>query len=86
MVLADWKEFLLNSFPEEDYGQFKEKDIFLMYNMALQTQISELESDRHLEMNFLEFLEGFARVAEFISPIPFFQFNQEQLLNMSDFR
>ena len=77
MVLADWREFLANSFPEEEYGQFKEKDVFLMYNMALQTQISELESDRHLEMNFHEFMEAFSRVAEFLSPVPFFQFDSE---------
>lgn len=39
--------------------------------MSLQTSISELTSERHLEMNFYEFIEAICRIAEIISLSPF---------------
>jgi hypothetical protein len=34
------------------------------YNMSMQTQINELEGDRHLQMQFDEFIEAICRVVE----------------------
>jgi hypothetical protein len=34
------------------------------------TQVDELNEDRHMRMNFHEFIEGLARLAERISPVP----------------
>ena len=34
------------------------------------TSVDELETDRIFQMSFIEFLEGIARVAEKLSPIP----------------
>lgn len=35
-----------------------------MFNLAMMTQVEEIESDRHLNMTFTEFLEALVRVAE----------------------
>jgi hypothetical protein len=35
-----------------------------MYALAMMTQVDELEQDRHMNMAFCEFVEGFVRVAE----------------------
>lgn len=37
----------------------------------MMTQVDEINKDRHLRMNFIEFLEAFARCAEQISADPF---------------
>ena len=33
-------------------------------------QVNELNSDRHYNMNFYEFLEAFCRVIDKVSPVP----------------
>ena len=35
--------------------------------MAMMTQVPELDSDRHIKMSIVEFIDGFARVADKIS-------------------
>ena len=41
-----------------------ERDLAMFYNMSMMTQVDELDSDRCYEMSFVEFLEGFARLAK----------------------
>ena len=41
--------------------QLVSRDIAVYYNLAMMTQVDELSKDRHLRMNFIEFLEAFAR-------------------------
>lgn len=47
-----------------------------MYNLSIQSQINEQEFDRHLEMNFVDFLEALARIADFLNPLPFIEINE----------
>ena len=35
-----------------------------MYNLAMMTQVDEIEKDRHINMIFVEFLEAVVRVAD----------------------
>ena len=51
--------------------QLVSRDIAVFYNLAMMTQVDELNKDRHLRMNFIEFLEAFGRWAEQISADPF---------------
>ncbi len=54
-----------------DCGIFNEtfgsKQIPTMFALAMMTQIDELDQDRHMNMSFAEFVEGFVRVAEQLS-------------------
>jgi hypothetical protein len=49
---------------------FVARDCNVCFNLAMMTQVDELEKDRHLKANFVEFLEAFARAAERISMSP----------------
>ena len=46
---------------------YVERDVNLAFNLAMMTQVDELESDRIFQMSFLEFMEGIARLAEKMS-------------------
>jgi flagellar biosynthesis regulator FlbT len=46
---------------QKDYNV---KMIAQMYNLAMMTSLDEIESDRHQNMIFVEFLEALVRVAE----------------------
>lgn len=46
---------------DENFGQ---REIGPLFNMAMMTNVKETESDRHLNMFFLEFLEALARCAD----------------------
>lgn len=35
-----------------------------MYNLAMMTQVDEIDKERHINMIFVEFLEAIVRVAE----------------------
>lgn len=43
---------------------FVERDIYLAFNMAMMTQVDELNSDRIFQMTFVEFLEALSRCAD----------------------
>ncbi|KAL4432714.1 hypothetical protein ABPG74_011535 [Tetrahymena malaccensis] len=47
-----------------------ERDVVLSYNLSLQTLQDEINSEKYMAMNFVEFLEGLARLAEFKSRTP----------------
>mmetsp|Transcript_4556 Transcript_4556/g.3830 ORF Transcript_4556/g.3830 Transcript_4556/m.3830 type:complete len:190 (+) Transcript_4556:590-1159(+) len=50
--------------------QLVSRDIAVYFNLAMMTQVDELNKDRHLRMNFIEFLEAFARCSSQISYDP----------------
>ena len=60
--------------------RFSYKDLNYWYNFAMQSQIDENESWRHLQMNYLEFLEAIGRMADMLSyPPPTDNFKNEYL-------
>lgn len=50
--------------------RFANRDINVCFNLAMQTRVDEINSDRHLKMSFIEFLEGVARAANYLSYPP----------------
>ncbi|CAK90105.1 unnamed protein product (macronuclear) [Paramecium tetraurelia] len=48
---------------------FVERDVNLAFNLSTLTQIDELESDRLFQMQWIEFMEAIARIADKYSPI-----------------
>ncbi|EAR90533.1 hypothetical protein TTHERM_00120790 (macronuclear) [Tetrahymena thermophila SB210] len=47
-----------------------ERDVLLSFNLAMMTQENELSCDKYIQMNFVEFLECLARLAEKKSMVP----------------
>eukprot|EP01017_Pseudomicrothorax_dubius_P005020 TRINITY_DN11162_c0_g1_i1.p1 TRINITY_DN11162_c0_g1~~TRINITY_DN11162_c0_g1_i1.p1 ORF type:complete len:422 (+),score=86.12 TRINITY_DN11162_c0_g1_i1:71-1267(+) len=41
-----------------------ERDVDVIFNLSMMTQVDELYQNRHFEMSFVEFLEAFARIAD----------------------
>ena len=51
-------------------NEFPVKEIPTIFILSIRLQVNEINSDRFYSMNFPEFLEGFARFADKMSPIP----------------
>lgn len=62
----------LNIFTESNLmnDQFPERDVITSFNLSIMTQVDELHFDRHMKMQFVEFLEAIARAAELLSLPP----------------
>ena len=43
---------------------FSYADIFPVWNISMMTQVDEITSDKHMNMNFIEFIETIGRVSE----------------------
>ena len=52
------------------YTDFPVRELPVIFNNSMRLQVSELESDRHYNMTFYEFLEAFSRVIDKASPVP----------------
>lgn len=50
--------------------RFANRDVNVCFNLAMQTRVDELSSDKHLKMSFVEFLEAVARAANYLSYPP----------------
>ena len=62
MSLEEFTDLIVNAnCLTENFGQ---KQIAVQWNLSMQTQIDEIESDKHLNMTFVEFIEALVRVAE----------------------
>jgi hypothetical protein len=60
--VKDFRDFLsLAGLLSEHFG---EKDCYLAFLLSMMTQVDELYQARHYQMNFYEFIEALARVAE----------------------
>ena len=49
---------------------FTEREAILSYAQAMMTQIDELDNDRHMKMQMVEFFEALARAADQVSLPP----------------
>eukprot|EP00347_Sterkiella_histriomuscorum_P020671 403336916 len=56
---------------------FGQRDTSVAFNLAMMTQVNELDSERHLQATFIEFLEAFSRVAEQAALEPLYQAKHE---------
>ena len=66
MKLEEFKAFI----QEVIKPDVTDRDINFAYNLSMMTSPDELYKTRHLEMNFCEFLEALARIAEIIALPP----------------
>ena len=57
---------------------FANRDVYVCFNMAMQSRVDEHTSDAHLKMSFVEFMEALARAAELISLAP----PSEEIINL----
>lgn len=48
-------------------SKISDREVAVCFSLSLSTHQNEIDTDRHLYLNFLEFLEAIARVAEKIS-------------------
>lgn len=60
---------MVNEFELKDKN-LTEREVIMSFNFSLQTIIDEITSDKYMQMSFVEFLEGIARLAEFKSVTP----------------
>lgn len=57
-----------------------EKNITLIFNLSITTQIEELESSRVFEMHYVEMLEVLSRLAEYVSLPSLYFFDEETVI------
>lgn len=67
MTVSEFENFTLTGDLVNDV--FSQRDAAYCFNMAMMTQINDIENERHIQGQFIEFLEAFCRVAE-ISSFP----------------
>ena len=62
MSLSEFTDLITDvNVYNDDFGQ---KQVASQFNLAMMTQLEELENDKFLNMSFVEFLEALVRVAE----------------------
>jgi len=49
---------------------FVSRDVMVCFNLAMMTQVNEIDKDRHIKANFIEFLEALGRAIDKISMGP----------------
>ena len=52
------------------YTDFPVRELPVIFNNSMKLQVSEIDSERHYNMTFYEFLEAFSRVIDKASPVP----------------
>jgi len=70
MSLDEFKSLADEGGLLESDSKLAERDISVCYASSMMTQIDELNKGRIMEMSFVEFLEGFARLADKAAIIP----------------
>jgi len=62
MTVDEFEKFISNAGLLNDLLTFR--DLGLCFNLSMMTQVNEVENNRHLQANFLEFMEAVARVVD----------------------
>ncbi len=60
--MHEFIDLVTNSKVVDDH--FGAREIGILFNLSMMTQVDEINKGRHIKMNFTEFLEAIARVAE----------------------
>jgi hypothetical protein len=66
MWLDEFTQICLSIIDKE----FPVREIPVCFNISMKLQTNEIDSERHYNMHFSEFLEAIARVIDKLSPIP----------------
>jgi hypothetical protein len=62
MTMSEFIELVTNTKVVDD--NFGAREIGILYNISMMTQMDEINKDRHIKMNFPEFVEAICRVAD----------------------
>ena len=46
---------------DETFGQ---REVGIQFNLAMMTQVNEIDNDRHIKMSITEFIDAFGRIAD----------------------
>lgn len=65
MMVDEFENIFVNAGLVND--TFVGRDCYLSFNIAMQTQVDELNKDKHIKAVFVEFLEAFGRACEKMS-------------------
>lgn len=61
---------------DDEFGQ---REIGTLYNLAMMTRVDELNDEKHMNMTYVEFLEGIGRIADRLKLPPVIEEGSEQL-------
>ena len=62
---------------DDEFGQ---REIGTLYNLSMIQRLDELDDDKHMNMTFVEFLEGIARVAEKLKLPPIIEKSEQDVI------
>ena len=62
MSCLEFEDLIVNSNCLNE--KFGSKQLCIMFNLSMMTQVEEIENERHLNMTFIEFIEAVVRVAQ----------------------
>ncbi len=65
MTASEFENFALQTPFVNDI--FAQRDAAYCFNMAMMTQVNDIDYDRHITGQFIEFLEAFCRAADLAS-------------------
>ncbi len=68
MTIDEWRKLMLDSKLYNE--QFNDRDGVLAFNYSMQTQVDEINSDKNLQMHYIEFIEALSRAADILNFIP----------------
>lgn len=75
MCLEELRALIFNTKIED---KINERDIPLIFNLSMMTQVDELITSRIFEMSFVEYLEAIARLANIVS-LPSLKLNKKEV-------
>ncbi|KAL4499138.1 hypothetical protein ABPG72_017040 [Tetrahymena utriculariae] len=69
MCCQEFKDFIF-SYPI--FSELtNERELNQFFNDSIMTQVDELNKDRHMQMQLIEFVEAFGRISDKLSPVPY---------------
>lgn len=66
MILDEFASLIVNIVDKD----FPVREAPISFNMSMKLQVNEIDSERHNNMLFPEFLEALSRIIDKASPIP----------------
>lgn len=80
MSLEELRQFIFNI---EIDTKLNERDIPLIFNLSMMTQVDELMGSRIFEMSFVEYLEAIARLANLVS-MPSLKYDKKKVVDLEE--
>ena len=64
---------------------FGAREIGILFNLSMMTQVDEINKAKHIKMHFVEFLEAIARVADrVVTPQMLYGVNAQQVIQENE--